>query len=388
MLRFRGGIGVLLVGIVASGLIALAVGAVAYLQYRTMAQRWDGQRLSFAAQLGQISIEQRVQRLRQQSQELAEDPAVVSYIAQAIASSSASGMPIDIASISDLIGARVRKAKLDFAAVLDDHRRWLTTQGDRLDDSASLAQLAVVDEAERSRAARSTIERITNHTYLISAVPMQSGQRLVAWLVTGLRLEYTDLRSMADAAHAELALLRVKPGGAVVLAASLPAATTEALQRAAGRAGSTWRSSPAMGFDLALDGRPHRGFWLPLPASGDALGLLSLIPVTTDSAMVDALTRPLVLFVLGAWVTVGLLLCWLWLRAVRPLTHLAALAERALAGDHALNFTVKAMPTIARIADGLNWFSTRLERYRVLPGSPRRRATDVDFPSPTRRIGP
>jgi hypothetical protein len=79
---------------------------------------------------------------------------------------------------------------------------------------------------------------------------------------------------------------------------------------------------------------------------------------------------------MGAILLVVLLLLIAWRGAVSPLLAMDALAARAAHGDHALQLRVRGFGPVRRIAASCNRLLQELDRYRVPPGVPRRRATD------------
>lgn len=367
--------------------LALAAGAwtAGYFQYHALAQRTDGEKLAAAGQVAQMSIRQRLQRAGQLTGDIANDPNIVSYIAQAMNSTGADGQRVDTSSIRDLIGARARKAGFDFAAVLDNNGRFLTGSGDDVGGNTALTRLSVVGDAARSLTPTSAIGFLQNRLYLLSAAPMTSGQQVQALLLTGIRFGNDDLNRLAARAGVGFAVLLPDQTTGRIVAASLAPQQGAQLQQIADDPVTPW-SGPGKTlpgdttFTADLGGQPMRLRVLPLQSDALSVSLLAFAPSVFDAALARTLTAPLATFVAIAIVAAWLLIGWIWLRAARPLAHLATLSEQALQGDRALDFRIRAMPSIARIAHCLNDFSLRLDRFRVLPGTPHRRATDPRLP--------
>lgn len=383
-MKLSAGLKMILAAVAAA--LAIGVGSIlaGYFQYNALAQRIAETRLAAAGEIAQTEIKNQLARNRQVTSDIAGDPAVVSYITAALGARGVGGEVVDTASIRDLIGTRARKAGFDFAAVFDTSGRFLTASGDDIGDNA-LSGLSVVKGTLKSFAARSAIVLLHDRAYLVNAAPMLSGQQMQALLLTGTHFGNDDLGALAKRAGSDLAIAFTRPGAERIPAASLtPDKVADLLHRVgdwSAPKSSTSESASGHLSTLDLNGQSERLGLMPLQSDpGIPVTLIVLEPQTRDAALTRGIALPLVAFAAGAIVLVWLGLLTLWLRATRPLARLYVLAERSLLGDHALDFRVKATPTIACIGECLNDLALRLDRYRVPPGTPRRRATDAVQP--------
>lgn len=370
--------------------LAAGAGAAGYFQYRTLARRIDGEKLAAAGHAAQMAMRQRLERARQLTGDIANDPGVVSYIAQAMNSVGADGQRVDTGSIRDLIGTRARKAGFDFVAVLDSNGRFLTGSGDDVSGNAALARLAIVNDAARNLSPASMIGFPNNRMYLLSAAPMLSGQQVQALLLTGIRFGNDDVNALSTRIGARFAVLLPDRTAAPIAATSLAPEWSAHLRQLAEDPTTPWahmdKAHPDDAtFSADVGGQRMRLRVLLLQTDAPRVSLLALAPSVYDAALARTIIVPLATFAAIAIAVAWLLIGWLWLRAARPLARLATLCEQALQGDRALDFRTRAMPAIARVAQCLNDFSLRLDRYRVLPGTPRRRATDTNAVTPLRQ---
>lgn len=157
--------------LIASALVAAAILAgaagVGYFQYAALAQRVDGEKLDAAGRAAQAQIQSRLERSRQLTGDIAGDPSVVSYIAQAMNTRGAGGQDVDSASIRDLIGNRARKGGFDFAAVLDDSGRVLTATDSALGGNAAVSRLRVAGTAMKRLAPAAAIGYLQDRVYCL-----------------------------------------------------------------------------------------------------------------------------------------------------------------------------------------------------------------------------
>lgn len=370
--------------------LAAGAGAAGYFQYRALAQRIDGEKLAATGHAAQMAMRQRLERATQLTGDIASDPGVVSYIAQAMNSVGADGQRVDTGSIRDLIGTRGRKAGFDFTAVLDSNGRFLTGSGDDVGGNAVLARLAIVDDAARNLSPVSMIGFPNNRLYLLSAAPMISGQQVQALLLTGIRFGNDDVNALSARIGVSFAVLLPDRTKAPIAATSLTPELNANLQQLAEGPTTPWAHLDKAHPDDATFGADVGGQrmhlrMLPLQTDALRVSLLAMAPSTYDATLARAIAVPMATFAAIAITFAWLLIIWLWLRAACPLARLATLSEQALHGDRALDFRTRAMPAIARVAQCLNDFSLRLDRYRVLPGTPRRRTTDTNAVTPLRQ---
>ncbi len=388
-MRISIGFKIAFAAIVIGATLAAGAGAAGYFQYRALARRIDGEKLAAAGHAAQIAVRQRLERAAQLNGDIANDPSVVSYIAQAMNSTGADGQRVDTASIRDLIGVRARKAGFDFAAVLDSNGRFLTGSGDDVGSNTALARLAVIGDATKRFASASAIGYLNNRLYLLSAAPMLSGQQVQALLLTGIRFGNDDMSVLSARVGASFAVLLPDRTTSRIVATSLTPDRSAQLQQLADDPTTPWTGmqkahSGDVIFATDVGGQQMRLRVLPLQSDALPVALLTLAPAGFDAALARSIAIPLAAFAAAAIALAWLALLAIWLRAARPLARLYALSEQSLRGDHALDYRVKAAPSIARIGECLNDLALRLDRYRVPPGTPHRRATDAALPAALR----
>jgi hypothetical protein len=72
-----------------------------------------------------------------------------------------------------------------------------------------------------------------------------------------------------------------------------------------------------------------------------------------------------------------LILIWiLWHAGMWPLIRIVELSDRMVLGDYALKLEPTGTPLVRRVGRAFNHLLAELDRHRIPPGVPHRRATD------------
>ncbi len=228
---------------------------------------------------------------------IASDNASVAYIADALALASA-GQPVDVASISDLLGERRAQTGLEIAGVIDSSGRWVVGSRPWLVSGGVPSGHALFQRAQQAHAPVQGLVREEGRVFLGVIAPLLRAGAIEAWLYVARPLDSAWLARMAALVPAELAI--VDDGGQVL------AQTGPVAQQAS--------SEPLR---MALFG-----------SNGPVVMQARFAPVDGPALLLSALAFT-ALWCAG-WV---LLLALAWRALLQPIDSACALLERAANGD-------------------------------------------------------
>jgi len=360
-------------------LISLAI-AVGTVQLDRVRQELATQALGTIATLQAHIEDERLREIEAVSSGLAADPSFVSYIAQAINVDATSGQIVDVASIRELLDHHLRKSHLQGAAILDTNGKSVATFGEAYLPIQNFAPLAAVVHAPGSSGPASGIIDDGNRLHLVTITPLERNSEIVALLLAADMLDDEALRAVAKMGRADLALMAFPERNPHLLASTLDAAVAEELLATATRNQAEWLAHAARPdsvlVELVLGGKAWTAQVTRMHRGDKTEVLVALLPPDRRSAAFSAIALPLTVGTALAIVALIAILVLHWRRILGPIAAIAELAERAGRGDYALSFKASGSGIAARLATALNQIVGQLDRFRVPPGTPRRRTTD------------
>lgn len=360
-------------------IVAALAGAVGFAQFHGVTARFSETVLGTASALQAHMQDERQRDLENAAAVIAQNPAFVSYIDQAIQVDPNGQQTVDTASIRDLLDQRRRDADLESVAILDNSGKSIVTSGDAFLPTRSFAPLAaVLAEPENPRQQSGIIDDGT-HLHFVTITPLTRGS-VVALLLTARAFDDGALRAVAKIAHTDFALVAFAENNTHLAASTFEPAAAQALTALAPRFRGEWLSLAGAGqhapFEFTLGDNSWSAQVVPAHRGDPTTVLLSLLPQAPRAAVLRAIALPLAVgFGVVALLGIVLLLRH-WLRTLGPLATLTDLAERAGRGDYALKVPEPRSPMMGRLARSIGQLFEILDRHRVPPGTPRRRATD------------
>ena len=136
---------------------------------------------------------------------IASDNASVAYIADALALAGA-GQPVDIASISDLLGERRTQSGLEIVGVIDPAGRWVVGARPWLDSGGLPSGHPLFQRAQKEHAQVRGLVREEGRVFLGVIAPLMRAGAIEAWLYAARPLDGAWLARIAALAPAELAI--------------------------------------------------------------------------------------------------------------------------------------------------------------------------------------
>jgi hypothetical protein len=137
---------------------------------------------------------------------IASDNASVAYIADALALAGA-GQPVDIASISDLLGERRTQSGLEIVGVIDPAGRWVVGARPWLDSGGLPSGHPLFQRAQKEHAQVRGLVREEGRVFLGVIAPLMRAGAIEAWLYAARPLDGAWLARIAALAPAELAIV-------------------------------------------------------------------------------------------------------------------------------------------------------------------------------------
>jgi Double sensory domain of two-component sensor kinase len=367
-------------GLLIGVLIAAGAAAIGFVQYQNINRQTATQTLDASQSVMQYVHERQVQRLQEVSNTIATNPSFVSYISQAMSADLPAGQLRDVASIRDLLDERRKDAGLNTAAILDVSGKVVASVGDNFLAERQLTTSPLVAQTRQSGNQTVGVLDDDKRLPLIVVTPLTRGSGVEALLVTAQRFDESALKSMAQIGRVDLALITLDPTGPRLVTSTLTAENSAALTSELGRLQDHFPkgASPAdkSDVDLNFGGRANSARTVLLHPGNDKALLMMIVPDARRNTLCAALGYPLLIGVLCA-LAIALIFSFLrWRRFIHPLTAVAEMSERAARGDYALQTNVTGSPLVRRLASAVNALLSGLDRHRVAPGTPRRRATD------------
>ncbi len=320
---------------------ALTVSAVAtYTRGASIARGAAGGSLEHSRAVQQNLQKLRFQQLRLMSQLISTDPAFLSYVAESAGSGLTGGGQVDVRSITDLLTERQGEIGFDFGMVLDGSGVLLARSGSGA-ARESLSANPVVAAAMQSQSPASGYWLRDGRAYQIAVAPLANRDELLGYLVLGLAVDQTLLQDVKQVSGAEIALLDVGSGDAVV-SSTLDPTHLDGLNQALAKL----HPLPKGAFDLDLGGEHWLAYAEPLGADCTALTLTSYDEAVGGFRSILGLQ--LLAALLATLIAVALS-WWLSHRLARPLRELADAAQSAARGEFNRRFTAEGGGEIARL---------------------------------------
>ena len=370
-----------LLGLAIGLLIAIASAAVGYWQFQGVSRQISKQILDTSQSVQRYIHDQQIQHLRELSNGIAGNSSFASYIAEAMSSSSVPGQTRDVASIRDLLDERRKDAGLDAAAILDVNGKLVAATGDSFFSESDLSTLPQVAQTRKDGSQAFGILETDKRLPLIAVTAVTRGSGVEALLITGERFDEAALKRMAKIGQIDLALVVMEPTGARLVSSTLDAHDAQVVSQALGKLENHFhvgagQTSAADDAELDFEGQWRSVRFVPFHASDDKVQLMALVPEAHRQSICKVMALPLIVGAIGGTIFSIVIALVGWFRVTRPLLRMAELSDRAAGGDHALQASVSGSPLVRKIGTALNVLLSQLDRYRVTPGTPRRRSTD------------
>ena len=265
-----------------------------------------------AAAVQELFEQLRVDSLSSKASALADNQAFVAYAAQALNVGALPDSPVDVSSVSDLLGERAEQQGFAVAAVIDSSGRVLASSDAAVTRGQNLQRDAVLDQVAESGSAAITVLEGGNAPVLAAIVPMQRGGLFDGFLLAGLRVDAAMMEDLAQATAAEVSLLQRSKDQVILRFSNAPPELQQQLPDLVARAPSI----PADDEILLQTGddtlRLNRLF------AADQLLLAYHLPAEAISPSLQAVARPLQIAYLGCGLLFAL---WLWWMRRRLLGH-------------------------------------------------------------------
>ena len=370
---------VLAFGMVAAILIAAAAASIGAWQYAQVNHDLTGRLLATADALVVQAGNERIHHLETVSAGIATNPALVGAIEGALKVDAGAERAADVGPVRDQLEERRRDAGLAAAAALDAGGKTLVATGETFLSSYDYAVLALVKQARSTSLPASAMISDGKGMHIVTVTPLARAG-FDASLRTAEGFDEKRLRTITAISKVELALIVFSGDGPHVQSSTLDAAGTQALADAAVARQATWlghvgaRDPNQEALDLG--GHSWTAGVFAVQRADRNTALVALVPPTFASDLANTLSLPLAVAAGAAILAMAVLLWIHWRRTLGPISAMTLLAERAQRGDYALNFKAPGGGIASRLANALNRILGQLDRYRVPPGTPRRRATD------------
>lgn len=357
---------------VAAAAIVAIVAAVAAWQVRAADALVSANALASAQSIQARMIAQRQRELELKVRLLAGDAAFVGYIEHALGAGSEAGTTIDQASIRDLLEERRATYGLEDAVVLDTAGRRVVASGTDYLDPRDIANAPLVASV------RSTLRPVcgwniyTQKFLLVCVAPLVRGATMQAMLLTAVPVGAAFVKELAEAGHADVALIALAPGGPQVAASTLgPQPAARLLAQITQDPALLKGSGATSKVDFDLGGARWPARWMPMSDVNDDAVLVSLLAPSAQAATFHAIVIPavaggallLMLLLGGAFIE--------WRRVRHPLSRLTELVERAAQGDSYLELRTVGDGPAARLASAFNRWLARENRDRPAKGESR-----------------
>lgn len=247
--------------------------------------------------------------LRLRASLLAADSALTAYIADAIAVGATPGVPIDRASISDLLGERRTQLELDWVGVIDVSGRWIAGTRPWPGVSNQLEKLPLYQQAVTGQAMSVGLLTAGEHLQLAAIEPMVRAGVTEGYLLVAQPLDTRYIERLTRLLALQYALLRSEPQPRL---AAISADLDPARALAAAQGTQEW----------ALQ--------RPIFGADSGVSLLALAPPPAQRSAADLAVLTFAALCCGVLLAA---LALFDLRVRAPAAQACALLERAAAGD-------------------------------------------------------
>ncbi len=321
--------------------------------------------------------DQQLRRLKLASSLLASNADFAAGLERAMPADQGGEAVRDVPAIRDLLTQQLRLANLDAAAILDASGKFVAAGGESFLPEHDLSSLAVTLRSAHDLVPTAALLDDDATVPLVAVTPLVDGTRLKALLVTGVRMDAGSLRTIADLAGANLALVVIEPTGPSIVESTLDEHTVEQLATALEKDRTRWSGADSADLNVDLDGRQTTARSWPVQATAKKAFFLALPSPALRESIERVLVPPLIVAACCTLLVLSIVLLFLWRRALAPLAAMTELSELARRGDFALQLKPQGFDLVRRVADLINYLLRELDRHRVPHGVPRRRVTDT-----------
>jgi len=364
-------------------LIALAVAAAVvttYIKGNLIAQTAARDALATSSAVQKEVEQNRLQQLQFKVQEIAADPSLARYVAQAAgATSNLPGLSdsgdADTKSIPDLLKERKDQYAFDMGIVLDGKGNVLGRSDQTEAFAESLAKDPLVEPAIAKAAPFSGYWRLGDKLYQAAIVPLAQDQNLVGFLLLAQAVNDELCREMARVSGAQIAFWLPADKRLELVASSFDDAGSKALREALTMQSPDVLAAVAAGkavprVNLSFAGQEWGAQILPTASEG--VGRLGAVLALTSTDKIVASYRDIL-----HWLVIGglasmflaLLLSYVFAkRILRPVRTMADAAEQAAAGNYQTQIGVTGNDELARLSHAFDSLLSDLREKSDIEG--------------------
>jgi hypothetical protein len=369
------------VGIAGCALIAAAAFLVGWYQFHAIGREIAARTLATAHALQVHIDEERLLKLESETNSIAANADFVAATIEALHVGDDGRPSPDTTTIHNQIESRCTQFGFDAAALLSPAGTTLATAGDGYLYRRDLSKLGAVAQTRNGAALASGMLDADGHLYHISVAALSRQSATVALLLTARRIDEAAIAGTATLSMTDRAYIEFGPGPPQVALSTLSPEDAQALAGLMNAERDAWQSRAASTtsepFEIEFGGRPWYAQVAALRQAGNSMLRLTLVPPTWRDPVLAAIAPPLALAAAFGVVVLGLGLGSFWFRTIRPLVNLERLIQRVRHGDYALHGAETGSTLARRVVHAVNGVLGELARFRVAPGSPRRRETDL-----------
>jgi HAMP domain-containing protein len=364
-------------------LIALAIAAAVvttYIKGNLIAQNAARDALATSSAVQKEVEQSRLKQLEFKIQEIAADPSLARYVAQAGgATSNLPGLSdsgdADTKSIPDLLKERKEQYAFDLGMVLDGKGNVLGRSDQTEAFQESLAKDPLVAPAIAKSEGVSGYWRLGDKLYQAAIFPLAQDQNLVGFLLLAQTVNDEFCREMARISGAQIAFWLPVDKRLELVASSFDDQGSKALREAlaaqsADVLGAVSAGKPVAQVKLSFAGQEW-GAQI-LPTGGEGVGRLGAVLALTSTDKIVASYRDILHWlVLGglASMFLALLLSYIFAkRILRPVRTMADAAEQAAAGNYQTQIGVTGNDELARLSHAFDSLLSDLREKSDIEG--------------------
>jgi serine/threonine-protein kinase len=363
-------------------LIALAVAAavvITYIKGNLIAQNAARDALATSSAVQKEVEKSRLERLQFTVQEIAADPSLARYVAQAGGTSNnlpglSESSDTDTKSIPDLLKERKEQYAFDLGIVLDAKGNVLGRSDQTEAFQESLAKDSFVAAAIAKAAPQSEYWRFADKLYQAAIVPLGQDQNLVGFLLLAQSVNDGMCREIATISGAQVAFFLPVDNKLALVASSFDDASSKALREAFAAlpkdvldAVGAGRAAPQV--KLSFAGQEWGAQLLPASEGVGRLG--AVLALTSTDKIVSSYRDILHWLVYGGIVSLFLALLVSYAfakRILRPVRTMADAAEQAAAGNYKTTISVTGNDELARLSHAFDSLLSDLREKSDIEG--------------------
>ncbi len=306
-------------------------------QHDAVSAQFDAHALDSAA-----SVQRQVEDARRRELELAtgilaSSPSFVAYVSQSLDAQESSGVPVDVASIRDLLEERRAAFGFDAAAVLDPRGRVVASTGQVLHDDSDAARKMLVAAAQAGGNESPALIGEHGRPLLAMVVPLLRGTTVEALLLTGYAVDLGFAAPVASTGHVDVGVFGFGANGPALVASTLQveqaAALLEYLKARPQMLRGSGLASAADGFDVDVGAGSTRATLRPLFGAERAGLIASIVPAGQRAVTDEAIRTPLLVGGGLLLIVILAIAAVVLRRIILPLAYLDGLSRRVAGGD-------------------------------------------------------